>query len=168
VTQFSSWPIARKLAALCLGFGLMPVALIATIICRQSSTTVRERAAERLQEAAGHVADKIDRNLFERYGDVQAFGFNEVVLDRTQWYRPGAETNRIAERMNAYVAAYGVYLTTEFVDAQGRLRRARRWPVQRSTRPATRRPHGFAPAWKAATPNAWRSATAPTCRPPAP
>ncbi len=99
----------------------MPVALIATIIFHQSSTTVRERAAERLQEAAGHVADKIDRNLFERYGDVQAFGFNEVVLDRTQWYRPGAETNRIAERMNAYVAAYGVYLTTEFVDAQGRL-----------------------------------------------
>ena len=119
--HFKYWPIARKLAALCLAFGLVPVALVATMMFRQSATTVRDRAADRLRETAGHVADKIDRNLFERYGDVQAFGFNEVVRDRTQWYRAGADDNRIAERMNAYVAAYGLYLTTEFVDTQGRL-----------------------------------------------
>ncbi|WP_434480278.1 hypothetical protein [Gemmatimonas sp.] len=119
--QYSQWPIARKLALLCLAFGLVPVALVATFILNRSTNTVRERTADRLREAAGHVADKIDRNLFERYGDVQAFGFNEVVRDSSQWYKTGAQHNRIADRMNAYVAAYGLYPITQLVDPSGRV-----------------------------------------------
>lgn len=119
--RFSQWPIARKLALLCLAFGLVPVAIVATFILNRSTNTVRERTADRLREAAGHVADKIDRNLFERYGDVQAFGFNEVVRDSSQWYQTGSQHNRIADRMNAYVAAYGLYPITQFVDPAGRV-----------------------------------------------
>ncbi len=119
--RFSQWPIARKLALLCLAFGLVPVAIVATFILNRSANTVRERTADRLREAAGHVADKIDRNLFERYGDVQAFGFNEVVRERSQWYQRGSRRNRIADRMNAYVAAYGLYPIMQFVDPAGRV-----------------------------------------------
>ena len=67
------------------------------------------------------MADKIDRNLFERYGDVQAFGFNDVVEDRSQWYKVGAANNRIADRTNAYVAAYGMYVLSTLVDAEGKV-----------------------------------------------
>ena len=67
------------------------------------------------------MADKIDRNLFERYGDVQAFGFNAVVEDRSQWYKVGAANNRIVDRTNAYVAAYGMYVLSTLVDAEGRV-----------------------------------------------
>ena len=119
--RFSEWPIARKLALLCLAFGLVPVAIVSTVMFQRSSGAVRERAADRLRESAGHVADKIDRNLFERYGDVQAFGFNEVAQDRSQWYQVGASNNRIVERTNAYVAAYGVYPISMLVDTEGRL-----------------------------------------------
>jgi hypothetical protein len=52
------------------------------LVCKGVATSARERAADRLRETAGHLADKVDRNLFERYGDVQAFGLNDVVLER--------------------------------------------------------------------------------------
>jgi methyl-accepting chemotaxis protein len=119
--RFKSWPIARKLALLCLGFGLVPVAVVATLMLNRSTATIRERTADRLRESAGQVADKIDRNLFERYGDVQAFGFNDVVSDKASWYKVGEAQNRITGRMNAYAAAYGFYDITLFVDPQGKV-----------------------------------------------
>ncbi len=115
------WPIARKLALLCLAFGVIPLAVSSTLMLNRSALAVRERAANGLKETAGHVADKIDRNLFERYGDVQAFGFNDVVEDKTQWYKVGSTNNRIAERTNAYVAAYGMYVLSTLVDADGKV-----------------------------------------------
>jgi methyl-accepting chemotaxis protein len=118
---FSDWPIARKLAVLCLAFGVVPLALASTLMLNRAALAVRERAADGLQKTAGHVADKIDRNLFERYGDVQAFGFNDVVEDHTQWYKVGSVNNRIAERTNAYVAAYGMYVMSTLVDADGKV-----------------------------------------------
>ncbi len=119
--SFRRWPIARKLALLCLAFGIVPLALASTLLLNRAALAVRERAADGLQKTAGHVADKIDRNLFERYGDVQAFGFNDAVEDRSQWYKVGAANNRIADRTNAYVAAYGMYVLSTLVDAEGKV-----------------------------------------------
>lgn len=119
--HFKHWPIARKLAILCLAFGVIPLAVISALLLQRAAGAVRERAADGIQKTAGHVADKIDRNLFERYGDVQAFGFNDVVEDRSQWYKVGAANNRIVDRTNAYVAAYGMYVLSTLVDAEGRV-----------------------------------------------
>ncbi len=115
------WPIARKLALLCLAFGVVPLVLVSALLLNRATTAVRERAADGLQQTAGHLADKIDRNLFERYGDVQAFGYNDVVNDRSQWYKVGADDNRIASRTNEYMAAYGLYALSMFVDPDGRI-----------------------------------------------
>jgi hypothetical protein len=119
--SIAHWPIARKLALACLLFGVVPVAIIVPLGLKGVAASARERAADRLRETAGHLADKIDRNLFERYGDVQAFGLNDVVLDRTQWYRTSSADNGIAQRINAYVDAYDIYPLAMFVDANGRL-----------------------------------------------
>ncbi len=119
--RINHWPIARKLALLCLAFGVIPLALACGLLLDRSTAAVRERGADALQQTAGHLADKIDRNLFERYGDVQAFGYNDVVSDRTQWYKVGADENRIASRTNEYVAAYGLYALSMFVDSTGRV-----------------------------------------------
>jgi methyl-accepting chemotaxis protein len=117
----SNWPIARKLALACLLFGILPVAIIVPLGLNGVAGSARERAADRLRETSGHLADKIDRNLFERYGDVQAFGLNDAVLDRSQWYRPGSDDNGIAQRINAYVDAYDIYPLAMVVDTAGRL-----------------------------------------------
>jgi len=119
--RLTHWPIARKLALACLLFGVIPVAIIVPLGLQGVAASARERAADRLRETAGHLADKIDRNLFERYGDVQAFGLNDVVLDRSQWYRTASTSNGIAQRINAYVDAYDIYPLAMFVDTNGRL-----------------------------------------------
>jgi methyl-accepting chemotaxis protein len=115
------WPIARKLAAICLLFGIVPLGAASIIMLNRATAAVRERAQDSLKQTAGHIADKIDRNLFERYGDVQAFGLNDVVQDRTQWYKVGANANKIAQATNAYMAAYGIYVISMVVDADGRV-----------------------------------------------
>ena len=46
------------------------------------------------------MVDVIERNLFERYGDVQAFTRNAAVLDRSPW-RSQAADNRTVGAMNA-------------------------------------------------------------------
>lgn len=77
-------------------------------------------AAEEYKTVAVGVADKIDRCMFERYGDVQAFGVNSVVRDKANWYKKGDE-NPIVAAMNKYVELYGIYYLTILVDTDGKL-----------------------------------------------
>ena len=70
---------------------------------------------------AHNIADKLDRNLFERYGDVQAFGYNLVVEHKDSWYKTGHGDNQIVAAMNNYVAAYGIYSVMIFVDTLGKV-----------------------------------------------
>ena len=51
--------------------------------------------------------------------DVQAFGTNEAVLDRTAWYQVGADKNRVAAVANRYGKLYGIYVISLLVDTTG-------------------------------------------------
>ncbi len=95
--------------------GLVPLifVMIFNIISFQE---IKDINAENLQNVATNIADKIDRNLFERYGDVQAFGLNTSVQNRGNWYKPGST---IEEVMNKYVDTYDIYYFTLLVDLQG-------------------------------------------------
>ncbi|MCB1059863.1 MAG: methyl-accepting chemotaxis protein [Calditrichaeota bacterium] len=73
-----------------------------------------------VQSEAVQLADKIDRNLFERYGDVQAFGLNRIIGEkRNEWYK--RNDNQIVDVMNEYVATYGIYYLTIFCDLDGKV-----------------------------------------------
>ncbi len=103
--------------------GFLAVGLIPSIGLEVNSMShARETQAE-LDEGFKNwtlnIADKVDRNLFERYGDVQAFGFNAAIFDATSWYKPGPESNPIVAAMNNYVVAYGMYYITTLVDLKG-------------------------------------------------
>ncbi|MEE4277751.1 MAG: methyl-accepting chemotaxis protein [Halieaceae bacterium] len=67
---------------------------------------------------ATQIADTIDRNLFERYGDVQAFGLNRAVDGHRQ------DTEELTAVMNGYVEKYGLYPLMLFADTDGRVRAA--------------------------------------------
>src|SRR5690606_20296677 len=60
----------------------------------------------------------IDRGLFERYGDVQAFALNPLASDAGQWN--AGEGSGLVRLMNAYVKNYGVYRLALLVDASGK------------------------------------------------
>lgn len=111
--------LTPKLVSLLLVFALVPMAL-AGISTMLNFGDIKDQAGIRFKDEAVTIADKIDRNLFERYGDVQAFGLNRVVHDERYWYQPG-DNNPIVETMNQLVSTYGIYYLTILVDTQGKV-----------------------------------------------
>lgn len=117
---FRNLQLTPKLVTTLFAIGFLPV-LIVGYIALLALGNVANHAGKSTQLLAESIADKIDRNLFERYGDVQAFSYNEAVLNRSCWYNPDEAENAIIRRMNQYVRSYGVYYLTILVDTQGRV-----------------------------------------------
>jgi methyl-accepting chemotaxis protein len=111
--------IRTKLLLICLAMGMLPASIVALFAWR-AGNDMGEGVAKNYESIASEIGDKIDRNLFERYGDVQAFGYNAVVQNRDQWYQQ-SDDNAITATMNKYVRAYGCYRLMLLVDTDGRL-----------------------------------------------
>jgi methyl-accepting chemotaxis protein len=108
------------LTSACLIFALVPLAILATV-CWSFANRMAANTASDYLAIASTVADKIDRNIFERYGDVQAFCVNSAVKDPDAWQASGDENNLVVDAMNKYVELYGVYYFTLLVDTNGKL-----------------------------------------------
>ena len=78
--------------------------------------TVATSEQEKLQTYGGYAAglsDSISAQFYERYGDVQAFAMNDVLLT--------LKADLIAEELNQYAALYGIYDLIVMVDLNGKL-----------------------------------------------
>jgi methyl-accepting chemotaxis protein len=104
-----------KQIILYLMIGMVPLGVV-MFVNSVSFKEIRNMNASNLQTVAENIADKIDRNLFERYGDVQAFGLNAALQNKEQWYKPDSP---IVTAMNSYVDTYDIYYLTLLVDLEG-------------------------------------------------
>jgi len=111
--------IAPKLVALLLVFGLLPALTIFGVF-QFSKRTYEEAFRKPLEQFAGNIGETIDRNLFERYGDVQAFGLNRAAHDSANWDKP-SNTNPLVSSMNGYMTGYGIYRLMLLLDPSGRV-----------------------------------------------
>lgn len=112
--------IANQLIMLFLVVGVIPVIIFSALTYWEAYAS--EASAIRQTEFYSvALAESIDRNLFERYGDVQAFAVNSVIKQRNQWYYKNPAVNAIIPTMNRYVQLYGVYSLTLLVDMQGKV-----------------------------------------------
>lgn len=109
--------ITKKLTVLFVGFGLVPILVMGTIAF-VATEDIKQSVLNEIENVAFNIGDKIDRNLFERYGDVQAFALNHALYKRSDWYRP-SENNGIVQAMNSYVDTYDIYYLTILVDLTG-------------------------------------------------
>ena len=100
--------------------GLLPLLIMAGFSLR-SVVNIEEAVRVSLAKSSTTVLELIDRNLFERYGDVQAFGLNQTLAAQDDWYKVGAQANPVARAMNGYVKLYGFYPLTLAVDLSGRV-----------------------------------------------
>ncbi|MEZ6063443.1 MAG: methyl-accepting chemotaxis protein [Planctomycetaceae bacterium] len=107
------------LTAMCLGFAVLPLSIMSYVNWRAADKMAGDTANEYRTIAEG-IANKIDRNLFERYGDVQAFGVNPATRNQDNWGNP-SEDNPLVRAMNQYVDLYDVYYFTLLVDTTGRV-----------------------------------------------
>lgn len=96
--------------------GLIPVlGLVALTI--DKANTISEMASQEMLSMATSCLDIIERNLFERYGDVQAFATNEV-LSSSDWRDPYVNRD-IVDAINNYVRLYGIYALSMVLDQNG-------------------------------------------------
>jgi len=112
---WKSLSVKWKQIVLFLLTGLVPLVTV-MVINDISFEKIKNINAQSLEAVASNIADKIDRNLFERYGDVQAFSLNSVLQNRENWYKPGSS---IETAMNSYVDTYDIYYLTLLVDLEG-------------------------------------------------
>ncbi|TWT97472.1 methyl-accepting chemotaxis protein [Neorhodopirellula pilleata] len=108
-----------QIALACLLMGSLPAIAIG-LVAWSATDDLEKVTVGSYQAQATQIAEKIDRNLFERYGDVQAFGKNAIVQERSHWYE-NSDTNPIVQAMNEYVQIYDIYSLTLLVDLEGRL-----------------------------------------------
>ena len=100
--------------------GLIPASIISLNSIR-ATYEMSDSIGSSYEDTAKSITNKIDRNLFERYGDVQAFAENDVINDKTSWYQIGSSKNKIADAANKYAALYGFYTLSFLVDLEGRV-----------------------------------------------
>jgi len=118
--MFGSWGLTAKLIGLFFLFGVTPMAIVGGI-AYDAGKDLEAGVGLRFQGVAQNIADKIDRNLFERYGDVQAFGLNRVVFNRSDWFKTSEETSDIVKAINQYVDTYEFYSLSILVDLDGKV-----------------------------------------------
>ena len=108
-----------KFAALLLFFGVVPALGMYGLLLslRPDMQKTSEQTMRRLSIT---MMDQMERTMFERYGDVQAFALNATAHDPANWRRPDP-TNPLIVAMNAYAKAYGIYEMMLMVDKQGKV-----------------------------------------------
>ncbi|MCM8537202.1 MAG: methyl-accepting chemotaxis protein [Lentisphaeraceae bacterium] len=111
--------ITTKLLISFLAISIIPL----IIVISTAQTAFNELETSNLsyyKSTAISIADLIDRNLFERYGDVQAFALNGKVQNSSAWYNESSDSV-LASMMNSYVDTYDIYYLTLLVDLDGKL-----------------------------------------------
>ncbi len=109
--------VTHKLLMLLLLFGLVP-AIAVFLVYKGSEETFKTAFRTPLQQLSKNIGDTIDRNLFERYGDVQAFGLNVAAHDPANWGNP-SDKNPLITAMNGYMTGYGIYRLMLLLDVKG-------------------------------------------------
>ena len=116
----SSLSLTARLVIAFMVLGTLPLVVMSVSSIR-AINRMNENASDSYRATSQEAIDKIDRNLFERYGDVQAFGLNQAITAVDQWYKVGAQANPVANAMNGYVKLYGFYPLMLAVDLQGKV-----------------------------------------------
>jgi methyl-accepting chemotaxis protein len=75
--RFKSLKLFHKILLIVFGLTLPVVMLASWFVVGEFTKVTRVNAGVRLQGLAYNAADKLDRNMFERYGDVQAFSVSK-------------------------------------------------------------------------------------------
>ncbi len=110
--------LKAKLILFFLLVGLIPLG-VSSYFNSKSFEEIKSINASNLATTATNIASAIEKNLFERYGDVQAFGLNESIQNVSNWYQ--GNNSKIVTAMNKLNAMYGIYFVSLLVDLEGKV-----------------------------------------------
>ncbi len=92
--------------------GVVPLLVLGWYGYRRTAAVVVDQAGQRLEEAAVVAGETVDRDLYQRLGDVQAFAANPMAL--------GSQAGR-QELIDELTTIYGVYDLMLVADGDGRV-----------------------------------------------
>jgi methyl-accepting chemotaxis protein len=115
--KFLADSVRNKIVLLLLVFGIVP-AIVFFFIVQNQVGGFRQQLHVKILTAAEAINDVVDRNLFERYGDVQAFALNSAAVDAANWRNP-SDSNPLVQAMNGYTTGYGIYKLMMLVSLNG-------------------------------------------------
>ncbi len=104
--------LSSKLVVAFLAMGLLPAGIIGFYANTKAMGNLKDAAGDRMADAAVSSGRMIDRNLFERYGDAQAFAANPKAVGSP------AEQQELVDFLTD---AYDVYDLVMIADASGRV-----------------------------------------------
>ena len=111
--------LKTKLIATVAGLLITSVGALFLVVMNQATRLERERLTS-MSISARSVQDKIDRNLFERYGDVQAFTLNRS-FHRDLGALSSKEQAGLTGLLNDYAKSYGCYDLSIVLDPAGKI-----------------------------------------------
>jgi methyl-accepting chemotaxis protein len=109
--------IRTKLLLAFFVLGIVPVAVVGGFAVAKANRALLDRSGVAQQAKAAASMETIDRVLYERYGDVQAFAFHPAAL---------GETDEVAAATDFYTKSYGYYDLMVVADASGKIVAANR------------------------------------------
>ncbi len=111
--------LTRRFVLILLTVGLIPL-FVQALISLQSTAKIAAGSAGNLEQGAKSTLETIERNVFERYGDVQAFATNHVLYVDDMEHNKAAK-ERLTDAINAYVRLYGCYSLSMVTDSTGKV-----------------------------------------------
>jgi methyl-accepting chemotaxis protein len=112
IRLFTCKSIRTKLLICFLAISTIPAAMLAVAAYVQAREALLAEAGSRWQLLAEETVDKLDRNFFERYGDVQAFAANP---------KAAGDNQQVTEAANFYMKTYGIYDLMIVADVDGKI-----------------------------------------------
>jgi methyl-accepting chemotaxis protein len=103
--------VKNKIITLSVGL-VLTLGLIASFLVHSMMEEDRKLLITSFQSYADNLENSISAQFFERYGDVQAFALNPVLIEK--------DKNSIQEALNNYIKLYGIYDLIIFVDQNGK------------------------------------------------
>ncbi len=110
--MISTKTIKTKLLTAFVAFSVFSLGAVGWFNYQHARTALLQSQGHTLTSRAQETIDKIDRCLFERYGDVQAFAFHPGAR--------GAGTD-VTKAANFFAQAYGIYDLLLVADAEGKI-----------------------------------------------
>jgi methyl-accepting chemotaxis protein PixJ len=116
-SKWNKLSLKTKVTILATLLGLGPIAAIGALSYNQINNALKEQTAQSQKARAEQVADKFNRFIFERNGDVETLAAQPVFADARVSSLTPAESK--AKLLDQYVASYQVYDSIAYFDLKG-------------------------------------------------
>lgn len=114
--------LKRKLLIWFLVIGIVLPLMMMLIPNRMVADSVRNNVLAQYEDLSVEMGRSIDKYLFQRAVDVQAFAKNSLYkIFKNVWYRTGRENNYIIPLFNDYVRVYKTYDLIYLLDPEGKV-----------------------------------------------